>query len=76
MMIQNITLRRVLPKVFRGSEKESPVCDSEVWMRDELVFTRPGNYIIEAESGTGKSSLCSFIYGARTDYDGEILIDV
>ena len=74
-MIQNITLRRVLPKVFRGSEKESPVCDSEVWMRDELVFTRPGNYIIEAESGTGKSSLCSFIYGARTDYDGEILMD-
>ena len=52
MMIQNITLRRVLPKVFRGSEKESPVCDSEVWMRDELMFTRPGNYIIEAESGT------------------------
>ncbi len=75
MMIQNITLRRVLPQVFRGSEKESPVCDSEVWMRDELVFTRPGNYIIEAESGTGKSSLCSFIYGARTDYDGEILMD-
>lgn len=74
-MIQDITLRRVLPQVFRGSEHEPPVCDSEVWMREELTFTRPGNYIIEAESGTGKSSLCSFIYGARTDYDGEILMD-
>ncbi len=44
-------------------------------MRDAVTFRRPGSYIIEAESGTGKSSLCSFIYGARTDYDGEILFD-
>ena len=74
-MINNITLRRVLPRVFRGSETETPVRDSEIWMREEVTFSRPGNYIIEAESGTGKSSLCAFIYGSRTDYDGEILFD-
>lgn len=74
-MIERIILRRVLPRVFRGSEAEAPVKDSEIWLREELSFTRPGSYIIEAESGTGKSSLCSFIYGARTDYDGEILFD-
>lgn len=74
-MIDEITLRRVLPRVFRGLENEEPVSRSEVWMRDPVTFRRPGSYIIEAESGTGKSSLCSFIYGARTDYDGEILFD-
>ncbi len=74
-MIDRITLRRVLPRVFRGSEHEAPVKDSEVWLREEVDFRRPDSYIVEAESGTGKSSLCSFIYGARTDYDGEILFD-
>ena len=74
-MIGKITLRRVLPQVFRGSENEPPVSGSEIWLRDEVTFERPGAYLIEAESGTGKSSLCSFIYGARTDFDGEILMD-
>lgn len=74
-MIDNITLRNVLPHVFRGSEGEPPVCNSLVWCKPELVFQRPNFYMIEAESGTGKSSLCSYIYGARTDYDGQILFD-
>lgn len=74
-MVNKITLRRVLPQVFRGSECESPVKESEIWLREEIDFTRPNHYIIEAESGTGKSSLCSFIYGSRTDFDGDILFD-
>lgn len=68
-------MRKVLPRVFRGSESEPPVCHSEVWLREDVSFVRPSAYIVEAESGTGKSSLCSFVYGARTDYDGEILFD-
>lgn len=74
-MIDRITLRRVLPAVFKGSEDESPVRVSEVWLRDEVTFRRPSNYMIEAESGTGKSSMCAFIYGSRFDYEGEILFD-
>lgn len=74
-MIENIELKRVLPQVFRGSEKEAPVKDSELWLRESVVFSRGRNYIIEAESGTGKSSLCAFIYGSRRDYDGQILFD-
>lgn len=35
----------------------------------------PGIYRIEAESGTGKSSMCSFIYGNRSDYRGRILFN-
>lgn len=32
-------------------------------------------YLLEAASGTGKSSLCSFIYGYRKDYQGIITFD-
>lgn len=52
----------------------APVKDSGVWCRD-LSFVRHARYLIFAESGTGKSSLCSFIYGARNDYKGTIEFD-
>ena len=74
-MIDKITLKGVLPRVFAGSESEPAIASSEIWLRDSVTFERPGAYLIEAESGTGKSSLCSFIYGQRTDYRGEILFD-
>ncbi len=71
MEINSIHLHNALPKVFTGAEKEAPVSLSEVWLHD-LTFTRGECYLIEAESGTGKSSLCSFIYGNRDDYTGHI----
>ena len=73
-MIDTIILNNVLPRVFAGSENEPPVKGSQVWLQ-KLEFHRSQNYLIEAESGTGKSSLCSFIYGNRGDYRGEILFD-
>lgn len=73
-MIKEITLDNVLPRVFAGSENEPPVKDSQVWLQC-LSFSTPDNYLIEAESGTGKSSLCSFIYGNRKDYTGTIAFD-
>lgn len=73
-MISNISLKNVLPRVFAGSEQELPVKDSQVWLR-EINFATPNSYLIEAESGTGKSSLCSYIYGNRYDYSGDILFD-
>ncbi|MBD5317635.1 MAG: ATP-binding cassette domain-containing protein [Bacteroides sp.] len=72
--MDKIELCHALPAVFAGSEAEPPVCDSHVWLR-HIAFTRPAHYLIEAESGTGKSSLCSFIYGSRTDFTGDILFD-
>ncbi len=74
-MISEITLEHALPRVFRGSENEPPVSNSQVWLAGSLTFKRPESYLIAAESGTGKSSLCAFIYGERTDYDGRILFD-
>lgn len=72
--LNKITLRRTLPVVFSGSEKEEPIASSQVWMH-ELEFDRPHDYLIEAESGTGKSSLCAYVYGTRRDYHGEILFN-
>ncbi len=74
MVIEKITLSEVLPCVFKGSETEEPVNASQVWMRS-VKFVRGENYLIEAESGTGKSSLCSFIYGVRNDYIGDIFFN-
>lgn len=74
-MTDEISLQRVLPQVFRGSEGEVPVRESEVWLREEVRFVRGNYYLVEAESGTGKSSLCAYIYGSRRDYDGRISFD-
>ena len=68
--MQQITLSQVLPEVFR--ERTDLV--SEVW-RQELSFERGQHYLIEASSGAGKSSLCSFLYGWRGDYLGRIAFD-
>lgn len=47
---------------------------SDIW-RKEVEFEKGKLYLVEANSGTGKSSLCSFIYGYRNDYQGQILFD-
>ena len=39
------------------------------------MFEKGKRYLIEAASGTGKSSLCSYIYGYRNDYQGIINFD-
>lgn len=47
---------------------------SDVWQRD-ITLLRGKRYLISAESGTGKSSMCSYIYGYRQDYSGTIAFD-
>ena len=65
-----ITLQNALPAVFAGKD----YIDSDVWHKD-VEFERGHFYLIEAASGTGKSSLCSYIYGYRNDYQGIIGFD-
>ncbi len=48
---------------------------SQVWLVPELTFTKGCRLCIQAESGCGKSSLLSFIYGNRSDYQGDILFN-
>ena len=47
---------------------------SDVWHRD-ITLERGKRYLVSAESGTGKSSMCSYIYGYRQDYSGVIAFD-
>ena len=65
-----ITLQNALPLVFAGKDR----IDSDVWHED-VEFERGHFYLIEAASGTGKSSLCSYLYGYRNDYQGIINFD-
>ena len=47
---------------------------SDVWQQD-ISLERGKRYLISAESGTGKSSMCSYIFGYRQDYSGVIAFD-
>lgn len=68
--IDSISLHNVCPEVFSNEEVRA----SGLWLED-FEFKRGRNYTIEAGSGTGKSSLCSFIYLERKDYRGTIAFD-
>ena len=68
--MESIILKHTLPKVFVQVKD----LKSEVW-NQELTFEKNKLYLVEANSGTGKSSLCSYIFGYRKDYEGQILFD-
>lgn len=68
--MNKIQLIHTLPDVFVNRNDVV----SDVWNRD-VTFEKGKIYLVEANSGTGKSSLCSFIYGYRHDYQGQILFD-
>ena len=68
--MNTIELQQTLPEVFAG--RDSIV--SDIWHK-QVALQRGKTYLIEAASGTGKSSLCSFIYGYRRDYQGIICFD-
>lgn len=74
MRIETIELDGVLPEVFADKDGKCDGAQSDVWLRC-LTLNRGTKYMVEAESGTGKSSLCSFMYGNRSDYRGEIKFD-
>ena len=66
----SIHLQQTLPQVF--ADRDAIL--SDVWHQD-IAFHKEKHYLIEAASGTGKSSLCSYIYGYRYDYQGLINFD-
>lgn len=68
--MDKITLNNAVAEIFAQRED----LRSDVWL-NHATFERGKIYLIEAESGTGKSSLCSYLYGQRGDYRGEILFD-
>ena len=72
--MKTIELRHTLPLVFQREQGTGAKVLSDVWLKD-VTFEAGKLYLIEASSGTGKSSLCSYIFGYRRDYEGQILFD-
>lgn len=71
-MFSEIRLTDLFPNVFLASGKE--IQTSDIWHND-VVFRKKERYLIEAASGTGKTSLCSYINGMRNDFQGKICFD-
>ncbi|MFS3036439.1 ATP-binding cassette domain-containing protein [Bacteroides nordii] len=68
--MKTIHLQQTLPQVFADRNSIT----SDIWHKN-IIFRKGEMYLIEAASGTGKSSLCSYIYGYRSDYQGIINFD-
>jgi ABC-type lipoprotein export system ATPase subunit len=68
--VETIRLQDVLPQVF--SQRED--LQSDVWKQD-AVFRKGHLYLVEAESGKGKSTFCSYVVGYRHDYTGKVTFD-
>jgi ABC-type lipoprotein export system ATPase subunit len=68
--VDKILFNNVLPHVFENNEDIT----SEVWRKD-VEFEKGNTYLVEADSGKGKSTFCSYVIGYRHDYSGQILFD-
>ncbi len=68
--MEKIVLDSVVPRVFAYSQDMR----SDIW-DNSVTFERGHLYLIESESGKGKSTFCSYILGYRYDYTGIIRFD-
>lgn len=68
--MNTIQFHSVIPQVFSKVEN----LNSEVWNQD-IKFEKNHLYLVEADSGKGKSTFCSYVIGYRHDYSGEINFD-
>lgn len=71
--MNKIQFKNVLPHVFQAMATEEHFASS-IWLSD-ATFERGHYYLIEADSGKGKSTFCSYILGYRHDYSGQVLFD-
>lgn len=68
--MEYIELQNTLPEAF----KQQNIMQSDIW-HQVFRFQKNKIYLIKAVSGAGKSSLCSYLYGERKDYQGIITFD-
>lgn len=68
--MDKIIFDNVIPQVFQGQG----LLQSQIW-QSQTTLERGSLYLIEAESGKGKSTFCSYILGYRSDYSGRIMFD-
>ena len=68
--MKTITFDKIIPNVFSSQQD----FDSEIW-NCKAEFEKGKLYLVEAESGKGKSTFCSYILGYRHDYEGTVRFD-
>ena len=70
-MMNSISFEQVTPHVFLQRKD----LQSDVWQQPNLRFEKGKFYLVEAQSGLGKSTFCSYILGYRQDYEGVVKFD-
>ena len=68
--MNKIVFKNVVPNVF--AERDD--LHSDVWAND-VCFEKGHLYLVEADSGKGQSTFCSYIVGYRHDYTGSVFFD-
>lgn len=68
--MNRIEFRSVVPHVFA----QRADLKSDIW-NSGPVFEKGHLYLVEADSGKGKSTFCSYIMGYRRDFTGDVLFD-
>lgn len=66
-----IKFNSVVPQVFSSRTEE---LNSDIWNTD-ATFQKGHLYLVEADSGKGKSTFCSYVVGYRHDYTGNVFFD-
>lgn len=69
--METIRFNSVVPKVFASLANQ---LNSEIW-NTEAIFKKGHLYLVEADSGKGKSTFCSYVIGYRRDYRGRVIFD-
>ena len=69
--METIKFNSVVPQVFSSRTEE---LHSDIWNTD-ATFQKGHLYLVEADSGKGKSTFCSYVVGYRHDYTGNVLFD-
>ena len=69
--METIKFSDVIPQVFSQRVNE---LDSDIWNTD-ATFEKGHLYLVEADSGKGKSTFCSYVVGYRHDYSGSVTFD-
>ena len=69
--METIKFNSVVPQVFSSRTEE---LNSDIWNTD-ATFQKGHLYLVEADSGKGKSTFCSYVVGYRHDYTGNVFFD-
>lgn len=64
----DILLEGIIPFPLRDNYSQSGVWGKQIGIKSSL------SYLVNAPSGNGKSTLLSYMYGLRKDYDGRVVI--